>query len=48
MRERHYAAAAFVTSEEKSGKKGVYYEPADDLSIELLAKSLVAHVSAYK
>lgn len=48
MRERQYTAATFLMSESKSGLKGIYTEPATDLTFDLLAKSLVAHVAAYK
>jgi hypothetical protein len=47
VRERNYDAAAFLTSEEAYGLKGVYNEPAEDLSMKLFAKALTAHVSAY-
>lgn len=47
VRERHYNAAAFLLSEKKKGLKGDYAEPADDLTFELFAKSLVSHVSVY-
>jgi len=47
IRERHYNAAAFLTAQRETGLKGVYAEPADDLTIELLARSLTAHGAAY-
>ena len=47
VRERHYNAAAFLTSDPKIGIEGKFTEPAEDLSFLQFAKSLVAHVSAY-
>ena len=47
VRERHYNAAAFLMSAQDTGLKGVYSEPADDLTFELFARSLVAHASVY-
>ena len=47
VRERHYNAAAFLISAQDTGLNGVYSEPADDLSFELFARSLVAHASVY-
>ena len=48
VRERHYDAAAFILSPEDKGPCGVYSEPAEDLTFELFAKSLEAHVSAFR
>ncbi len=45
--ERHYSSAAFITSNRVAGEKGVYETPAADLSVEMFAKSLVAHVSRF-
>lgn len=45
-RERHYDAAAFLMAEAKSGAKGAFAEPAEDLAFVRLAKSLGAHVAA--
>lgn len=45
--ERHYTAAAFITSTSKEGTRGVYKTPADDLSIERFARALVAHVTTF-
>jgi hypothetical protein len=45
--ERHYTAASFIASDEETGIKGVYKEPADDLSFSLFFKSLVSHVGAF-
>ena len=36
--ERHYTSASFITSANDSGLKGVYHEPANDLSFENFAK----------
>jgi len=47
VRERHYNAAAFVTSEQPTGTNGIFNEPAEDLAFLQFARSLVAHVSAY-
>lgn len=47
VRERHYNAAAFLTSDQKTGLKGGFTEPAEDLTFLQFAKSLMAHVSAY-
>ncbi|MBN2310153.1 MAG: restriction endonuclease [Candidatus Hydrogenedentes bacterium] len=45
--ERHYQAAAFLTSPEQHGQRGVYSEPADDLTFQHFARSLVAHLGVY-
>ena len=47
VRERHYSAVAFITSQNDSGKKGDYLEPATDLTMSLFARTLTAHISAY-
>lgn len=47
VRERHYNAAALIMSRSKKEMQGDYTEPAFDLSFELFARSLVAHVGAY-
>jgi hypothetical protein len=47
VRERHYDAASFLMSGEESGLRGSYIEPADDLTFEAYARSLVAHAAAY-
>lgn len=47
VRERHYNAAALIMSRSEKGMQGIYTEPAPDLSFELFARSLVAHVGAY-
>jgi len=45
--ERHYTAASFIASNEETGIKGFYKEPADDLSFSLFLKSLISHVGAF-
>jgi hypothetical protein len=47
VRERHYNAASFLTSDKVGGKKGKYVEPAPDLTFEVFARSLLAHLGAY-
>ena len=47
VRERHYNASAFLLSDRINGINGVFAEPADDLTFELFARSLMAHVSAF-
>lgn len=47
VRERHYDAAFFATSSRADGLKGVYQEPAADLTFEIFARSLFAQVSAF-
>jgi len=44
--ERHYTASAFITSSIGGGIDGDYDTPADDLSIERFARTLIAHVAA--
>ena len=46
-RERHYNAAAFLTSDQEGGSKGGFQEPADDLTFARFAQSLGAQVSGY-
>jgi hypothetical protein len=45
--ERHYDAAAFLMSNAEKGASGDYYEPANDLTFQSFANSLVAHVAAF-
>jgi hypothetical protein len=45
--ERHYTAAAFITSSSLDGSDGAYKTPADDLSMERFAKVLIAHVASF-
>jgi hypothetical protein len=47
VRERHYNVAAFLMSDKTRGINGRYTEPADDLTFEIFAKSLVAQVTAF-
>jgi len=47
VRERHYNAAAFLLSARDSGLSGAFSHPADDLTFEVFARSLVAHAAAY-
>ncbi|MCX5838800.1 MAG: PaeR7I family type II restriction endonuclease [Deltaproteobacteria bacterium] len=45
--ERHYTASAFITSTAGDGSRGLFSTPADDLSLELFAKILVGHLTAF-
>ena len=45
--ERHYTAAAFITSSPEDGVEGKFKTPADDLSVERFAKVLTAHLTAF-
>ena len=45
--ERHYTSASFITSESETGLKGMYREPAKDLSFKIFLKSLVSHIGAF-
>jgi hypothetical protein len=45
--ERHYDASAFLMSNAEKGQSGDYSEPADDLTFQLFANSLVAHLAAF-
>ena len=45
--ERHYDASAFLYSPAEAGLQGAYSEPAEDLTFERFASSLVAHVAAH-
>ncbi len=47
VRERHYNVAAFLMSDRKGGSNGRYSEPAEDLTFDIFAKSLVAQVTAF-
>ncbi len=46
VRERHYTAAAFISSRSDTGLKGQYQEPATDLSMAGFIRTLAAHISA--
>lgn len=45
--ERHYTAAAFITSTEREGQQGTFVTPADDLSVDRFAKTLIGHLAAF-
>jgi hypothetical protein len=45
--ERHYTASAFITSTEGEGRHGVFATPAEDLSIDRFARTLVGHLAAF-
>jgi hypothetical protein len=45
--ERHYTSAAFITSDRIQGENGEYKIPAEDLSLQKFARTLVAHVSSF-
>jgi len=47
VRERHYNVAGFLMSNKTTDLKGNYIEPADDLSFDIFARSLVSQVSAF-
>lgn len=47
VREGHYNVAAFLLSDKTNGLKGRYAEPADDLTFEIFARSLVSQVTAF-
>jgi len=44
--ERHYTAAAFITSQAGTGRDGTYRTPAEDLSMDRFAKALLGHLVA--
>jgi len=48
VRERHYNSACFLFPTREKGAKGIYEEPGKDLTFNLFARSLYAHVSAFK
>lgn len=47
VRELLYDAACFITSNEKSGKRGEFKQPSEELSIRNLAISLHARAAAF-
>jgi len=47
VRERHYTASAFITSQRSAEIDGSYHEPARDLTISGFARSIVSHIAAY-
>jgi len=46
--ERHYTAAAFLTSRSETGLRGEYITPASDISVERFTKTLAAHISVHR
>ncbi len=44
--ERHYTAAAFITSQPSTGESGEHKTPAEDLSMERFARALLGHLVA--
>jgi hypothetical protein len=46
VRERLYDAACFITSNSRDGAKGQYSEPAAEIGVKNVARSLHAHVAA--
>ncbi len=47
MLEKHYDSAALLLATENEGPKGIYEEPASDLTMKRLLASLAGHVVAY-
>lgn len=47
VRERHYDATSLLISDRDSGHEGNFAFPAEDLTFEVLARSLWAHVAAH-
>ncbi len=45
--ERHYDVVSFLMSTRTDGSKGKFTEPADDLTFEILARSLRAHIASH-
>lgn len=45
--ERHYDSAAFLMSNAEKGANGDFSEPANDLTFQSFANSLVAHIAAF-
>ena len=45
--EKHYDTSAFLMSNPEKGLNGDYSEPAPDLTFQMFANSLVAHVAAF-
>ncbi|MGA2732110.1 MAG: PaeR7I family type II restriction endonuclease [Syntrophobacteraceae bacterium] len=45
--ERHYSASAFITSTAQDGSTGLFSTPADDLSVERFAKTLLGRLAAF-
>lgn len=47
VQERHYTAAAFISSTADDGIHGRFATPAEDLSVERFARVLTAHLAAF-
>ena len=47
VRERHYNVASFLLSDRQRGLRGHYSEPAEDLTFEIFAKSLIAQIASF-
>jgi len=47
VRERHYNASVFLTSERENGLKGLYNEPAEDLAFDFFRNTLAAQCAVY-
>ena len=47
VHEKLYDAAAFLTSTEKEGSRGIFTEPAEDLAMKRLLAGLAGHVAGY-
>jgi len=45
--ERHYTAAAFISSTADGGVHKRFKTPADDLSVERFGRTLTAHLAAF-
>jgi len=45
--ERHYTAAAFISSTAGDGIHGRFSTPAEDLSVDRFARTLTAHLAAF-
>ncbi len=45
--ERHYSAAAFITSTRADGPGGLYKEPAGDLSVDRFLRTLAGQIQAH-
>jgi hypothetical protein len=46
--EKHYNAAAFLTCTEEGGPKGLFAEPAEDLSMRRFLAGLAGHIASYE
>ena len=47
MLERHFTASAFIASDRESGPQGIFSTPAEELSVERFAKTLMAHIGGF-